>query len=461
MNDQPRGALHDDGSAVPDTLTFDGALLSDEGAKSAAADDFGHIVHSRPSLVLKAGSVEDVVRVVRLARQRGLKIAVRGAGHSVLGQTQVKDGVVVDMSGLAKVLKIGPDRLTVEGGARWADVLGAAMERGLTPPVLPDYHGLSVGGLLAVGGVGRATHRYGLLVDTVLELDIVTGAGELVTCSPFQERELFEAALAGLGQCGILVSATIRLIPAPERVSLVHLLYGDLPIFLRDLAAVAADGRFDSLFGGAQRDGEGRWRFALELGKFYNAPSPPDVAALFADLGHDKGAERVQDQTYLEHVTAPGAQLEGLRAAGLWDVPHPWYDVYLPASTAADHMEAALSALSPTELAVVVVGALNTGRLTAPLARVPSGDLAYSFDIARFGPRDAENVASSMVAENRALYERARAIGGTLIAPAAVPMSPEDWERHFSASWERLVSAKRRFDPDKVLLCGRDVFGEA
>ena len=57
------------------------------------------------------------------------------------------------------------------------------LPRGLTPPVLTDYLNLSVGGTLAVGGVGATTPRYGLQSDNVLEIDVVTGRGEVLTCS--------------------------------------------------------------------------------------------------------------------------------------------------------------------------------------------------------------------------------------------------------------------------------------
>jgi len=79
-------------------------------------------------------------------------------------------------------------------------VLAATLPRGRTPPVLPDYLDLSVGGTLVVGGVGSRTWRQGTVSDTVVELRVVTGRGEQVSCSPTRNPRLFDAVRAGLGQ---------------------------------------------------------------------------------------------------------------------------------------------------------------------------------------------------------------------------------------------------------------------
>ena len=78
---------------------------------------------------------------------------------------------------------------------------------------------LTVGGTLSVGGMGETSYRLGAQVDHVLELGIVTGAGEFVTCSAERNSELFRMVLAGVGQCGIIVRAQLRLTRAPKYVA--------------------------------------------------------------------------------------------------------------------------------------------------------------------------------------------------------------------------------------------------
>src|SRR3954467_1737909 len=92
------------GQLLRDDLTdLSGILLFGDAERQAAADDYGHIVHRMPIAVLKPGSIEDVVKLVRFANQRGLKVAMRGNGHAWFGQAQVDAGVVIDSSTLKSV----------------------------------------------------------------------------------------------------------------------------------------------------------------------------------------------------------------------------------------------------------------------------------------------------------------------------------------------------------------------
>ena len=82
------------------------------------------------------------------------------------------------MSGIGTIRDLQPDRVVVDAGATWKSVLDATLTQGLTPPVLTNYLGLSVGGTIAVGGIGGSSSRYGMQTDNVLELDVVTGDGQ-------------------------------------------------------------------------------------------------------------------------------------------------------------------------------------------------------------------------------------------------------------------------------------------
>jgi FAD/FMN-containing dehydrogenase len=110
------------------------------------------------------------------------------------------------------------------------------------------------------------SHRLGAQVDHVLELDVITGAGQLVTCSRERNEELFRMALAGLGQCGIIVRARLRLIPAPEHVEMCALTYDDLTAFLSDQRRLASSDALGPLGGAVTTDTSGRWRFVLFAG---------------------------------------------------------------------------------------------------------------------------------------------------------------------------------------------------
>ena len=101
-------------------------------------------------------------------------------------------------------------------------MLAATLAAGLMPPVLPDYIGQTVGGTLSVGGIGAMSFYAGAQIDHVLSLRAVTGDGRIVDCSEHRRRDLFEALLAGQGQVGVIVEATLRLVPAPSTVRAVR-----------------------------------------------------------------------------------------------------------------------------------------------------------------------------------------------------------------------------------------------
>src|SRR3984893_13397994 len=108
-----------------DLKDLSGELYFDDAALEAVADDFGHVVHKRPVGLLKPGAVQDIAKLLELATRQGLKVAMRGQGHSFLGQTQVEGGVVIDSSSLnsVRIVKSGAGGTAEIGsGAKWSAV---------------------------------------------------------------------------------------------------------------------------------------------------------------------------------------------------------------------------------------------------------------------------------------------------------------------------------------------------
>jgi len=317
--------------AVEEVPPLDGALLIDEAALNAGAEDFGHLQHQRPIAVLQPGSSEDIVRMVNFAREQGMKIGPRGAGHSTFGQSQVEGGIVIQMTALQTPPVFGPERVEVGAGMSLGDVLAATLQHEQRPPVLTNNLALSVGGPLAVGGIDGGSYRHGALVDNVIEMQVVTGEGRLETCSATQLPELFEALLAGRGQCGIVVRATLQLIPAHTHVLFSQLLYRHLPPMLDDLRALIADGRFDRVSAYALPSSNG-WSYYLQGATNFTPPARPDEEDLFAGLGHLDGFERVTTPSYFDYADRGRRYINWLTAQGRINRPHPWLDLYVPDS---------------------------------------------------------------------------------------------------------------------------------
>jgi FAD/FMN-containing dehydrogenase len=238
------------------------------------------------------------------------------------------------MSTLAAVREVNPADALVEDGARWIDLLRQTIPHGLTSPTLVDFIELSIGGTLSLGGIGGQSFRHGPQADNVLELQVVTGEGELVACSPSQNRTLFDAARSGLGQAGLVVVARVRLIPAPPNVRYYKAYYDDLPAFLSDLEGLIDDGRFDTVQGFAGADGSGGWRYLLETTKYFAPGGEPDDSALPAGLSFNPGTETAKDMPYFDYLNRLAPLVAFLRQVGAWDLPRPWFNMLLPAAVA-------------------------------------------------------------------------------------------------------------------------------
>jgi FAD/FMN-containing dehydrogenase len=448
--------------SVPD---LDGELAVDPGTVAWAADDFGHIVHRSPVAVLRPGSVQDIVTVVGYANRHRIAVAMRGQAHATFGQAQVDGGIVIDSGTLATIHRISGHpaaggAAVVDAGVRWLDLARAAADHGLTPPVFTDYVELSVGGTLSVGGIGGASQHYGLQVDNVLALDVVTGDGTLRHCSPSQDRHLFDAVLGGLGQFAIVVRATIRLIRAPAEVRAYQLYYADLGSYLADQRLLLADGRFSSLEGQAVPAAGGGWEFFVDAASYYTPPATPDDAALLAGLRFDPARTVITEVSYLDWVNRLAPTVELLEQIGVWYFPHPWINLFVPASRTAELVGPVLAGLTQddTGQGPVLLYPFRTGRLTRPFVEVPDEPVAFLFAILRTAVPPEPAVVQRQLADNRALYEAARAVGAKRYPVGSVPFGPADWLDHFGADYPAFAAAKARYDPLHRLTPGQGIF---
>ncbi|MFH9827182.1 FAD-binding protein [Streptomyces bobili] len=443
---------------------LDGTLLKDDASLSAASDDYGHIVHQRPAAVLRPGSVRDVVAMVRFCNEHCVPVAPRGQGHAPFGQAQVPGGLVIETTPLAAIGPVGPDSttVTVGAGARWSEVARATLAHGLTPPVFTDYIELSVGGTLSVGGLGGQTHRHGAQVDNVTELRVVTGAGELVRCSPTRRPDLFHAVLAGLGQCGIIVEATLRLVPAPANVRHYHLTYDDLATFLDDQRLLVQDGRFDYVEGQVTADAAGAFRvYTLEAVAYGPPAGPaPDDATLLRGLRHTPSGVRYEDRSYFDFLDRLAPLVAMLKEAGFWTYAHPWLNLMVPGTSAASVSAPLLDALTPADVGpgVILFYPLLRERLTTPLLRTSDEPVSYLFDILGATPPDDTAAVDGRLAANRSAYEAAAAAGGTQYPVGSIPFTRADWRTHFGPAWPALKAAKQTYDPQGILVPGQGIF---
>jgi cytokinin dehydrogenase len=443
---------------------LDGMVTTDPAAVAPYASDAGSIIHKTPIAVLFPGSVEDIQKMVRFCRRHRIHVACRGQGHTTFGQSQVAGGLVIDMGSLNAIHSISAEGAVIDAGATWKDLTLAAAPLGLTPPVLTGYINLSIGGTLSVGGVSAA-YEAGAHVDNVQALEVVTGKGELKTCSRDHNRDLFDACLAGLGQCGIITRAVLDLVPAKPQARSHLLHYTDHAQFFSDFRTLLDRGEFDRVFSLLFPNAGGGWIYQLNAIKFYETGDAPDTESLLRDLTLPVAAATVEDMGYLDHILAVDVVIDLFKSIGLWDgVMHPWFDMFLPDSTIEEYSGDVIAGLTPEDVGptgFMLIFGLKRSAFGQKLLRLPEdGEWVWLFDILTAAPAPGPDPVfeARMLERNRTLFEQGRRAGGTRYPIGALEFSRADWVRQYGDVWSEFRRWKHRFDPDGILAPGPGIF---
>lgn len=213
------------------TRTMGPAAISAEAADELAAAFRGEVIRPgdpsyeqerrvwngaidrRPAIIARCAGVADVIAAVKVARRGGLTVAVRGGGHSFPGYSVCDDGMVIDLS-LMKGIRVDPDARTARAQA---GVLLGELDRetqafGLAVPAgIVTHTGLA--GLTLGGGIGWLMRKYGLTIDQLLSVDVVTADGDFVKASEQENADLFWGVRGGSGNFGIVTEFEFRLNP--------------------------------------------------------------------------------------------------------------------------------------------------------------------------------------------------------------------------------------------------------
>src|SRR5258706_10008307 len=171
-----------------------------------------------PALILRCSGVADVVAAVRFARGTDLPVAVRSGGHSFPGQSTCDDGIVIDLSAM-KGIRVDPDAriARAEAGVLLGELDQATQAFGLAVPAgIVTHTGLA--GLTLGGGIGWLMRKYGLTIDQLLAVDMVTADHEVVKASGTPKPELFWGIRGAGGNFGIVTEFTFRLNPVGPTV---------------------------------------------------------------------------------------------------------------------------------------------------------------------------------------------------------------------------------------------------
>jgi FAD/FMN-containing dehydrogenase len=171
------------------------------------------MIDRRPAAIAACATRDDVVTAVRFAAESGIKVTVRGGGHSVGGLAIREDTLLIDLGGIRRVeVDARHRRATVGGGASWRDFDAAAGAFGLaTTGGMVSTTG--IGGLTLGGGIGWLVRKHGLASDNLLAAEVVLANGESVRASDDQHAELFFALRGGGARLGVVTEFAFKLHP--------------------------------------------------------------------------------------------------------------------------------------------------------------------------------------------------------------------------------------------------------
>jgi FAD/FMN-containing dehydrogenase len=171
------------------------------------------LIDRQPGVIVQCSSTEDVPPSIAFARKHNLEITKRGAGHNIAGNSISDGGLVIDFSTMKDVsVDVVTNRAIVQPGATLGDFDAAVQAHGLATPVgINSTTGIA--GLTIGGGFGWLSRKYGMTVDNLLSVNLVTVEGESITASADENPDLFWAVRGGGGNFGVITQFEYALYP--------------------------------------------------------------------------------------------------------------------------------------------------------------------------------------------------------------------------------------------------------
>ena len=194
-------------------------LVPDHAAYEEARQIWNAMIDRRPAVIIQCAAADDVPRAIRFARENGLEMSIRGGGHNIAGSALCDNGVTIDFSRMKNVrVDAGKRRAYVEPGATLANLDEATQAHGLATPVgINSTTGIA--GLTLGGGFGWLTRKYGMTVDNLVSVDMITAEGKKIRASENENADLFWAIRGGGGNFGVVTQFEFQLFPVgPEIV---------------------------------------------------------------------------------------------------------------------------------------------------------------------------------------------------------------------------------------------------
>ena len=443
--------------------TFRGEIVTpSHDTYDAARRVWCAVVDRRPALVVRPLDAEDVATAIRFAREHDLVLAIRSGGHSIDGFSTCDDGLVLDLSRM-RGATVDPRTRTARtnGGAYLMDLDRAAQEHGLVCPVGTVGH-TGVGGLTLGGGVGRLQRAFGLTVDNLTAVELVTADGRQVRASETEEPELFWGMRGAGANFGVVTAFEFRLHPFGPNLTRGLRIY-------RPEDALTVWAAFRELLGTAPRE----LSFSFVIGRAWPAADyPPDIAggpiAVIA-LSHTgseadaSAAIRALDDAPEPVVATLGSQPYA-DIQGMYDDTYAWGVRFACAGGYADDVQpSTISAVLDHVANGVDDAGVSFTAQGGAIADLPEDAMAFTGRHARLrilAEEIWEDPARDADAARWCLDARDVFVGDTVPGHYVneVPVDVTDPAAIYGpAKAERLRALKRAWDPDNVFRLNKNI----
>ena len=200
-------------------------LLPEDARYHEARCVWNGMIDRFPAMIVQCADANDVIAAVKFARENEMLISVKGGGHGVAGKAVCNDGLMLDMYGM-NVVSVDTTALvaTVGPGATLGELDKETLKHGLVT-TSGIFSTTGVAGLTLGGGIGYLARKYGLTLDNLLSVDVVTAEGELLHCNKNENSNLFWALRGGGGNFGVVVSFQFQLHKQNPEVLTAQLFY--------------------------------------------------------------------------------------------------------------------------------------------------------------------------------------------------------------------------------------------
>ncbi|KAF2405056.1 FAD-binding domain-containing protein [Trichodelitschia bisporula] len=449
-----------------------------------------------PVYVVAAKTAEDVSAAVRFAGAMNVRMNIKSTGHDFLGRSIQPNSLSIYTQGLKGIRwfdtsfspkgcarPINGPAVTVGAGSLWSEIYASARAKG-NVNVVGGYRGsVSVGGYIGNGGHGELSAKYGMAADMVLEIDLVTPSGEIITANECQNQDYFWAMRGGgASTYGVALTFTLQAVRSGPTAKYTGFVGGwnELAALHRQWTKFAAVGAGGYINGYPAR-GTGRLSVSVYLGNATSAALRSIVAPVMANLrtldrglgnGTEEDGEWVEPASvgrYTDHDTyedamgapndveainaeSPGTGQNKLLASWLWG----------PTELSSPKLVNALRGAFDADTEIMTDAVFGVGTANPPFIRGGGNAVNPAFRTSVLRPAseihwsgtDARELEKRRAQQARfgASLRSLSPAGGTY-ASEADPDTP-GWQTAFwGANYERLFAIKQKVDPRGVLYC--------